>query len=192
MINENELTKFLIVGSRGELVVYEPTPDIEGIDRLVKLRGDFDPIGIQIKGTARRVAPNVVSVNIKVRTFVESRYNFVAVLEFDEDTYASGPFLWFIRTDELAKLAVRKGGLLNFRASADPDSSRDKYLPWRYHPEEVACVVETAVRLLDERGHKAELPAKREHVERECRRLGVKGLMKPSGMGRARHHQSDQ
>ena len=176
MVLENEFTKFVIHGSDGELVVYEPTPDVEGIDRLVKLKGDYDPIGVQIKGTMDRTNSGHVRAKVRVKTFEESRFNFVAILELVARTLAPGPFVWFIRTDELGRLARRERGYLIFEASPDP-RSKDKYTPWRYRPEEVACVVETAVRLLDARGHKAKLPAKREHVEVECRRLGVRGLI---------------
>jgi len=175
MILENEFTKLTILGSDGRLAVYEPTPDIEGIDRLVKLVGDFDPIGIQVKGTVERTKIGEVRAKIRLVTFTESRFNFVAILELDPATFALGPYVWIIRTDELAKLATKWRGRLVFQASPDPDS-HDKYTPWRYRPSEVACVVETAVRLLNERGHQVKLPAQREEVEAHCRRLGVSGL----------------
>jgi hypothetical protein len=179
MILENKFTKLAILGSDGRLAVYEPTPDIEGIDRLVKLVGDFDPIGVQIKGTDKRtkigeVRAKIGEVRAKIRlvTFTESRFNFVAILELDPMSFALGPFVWIIRTDELAKLATRWRGRLVFQASPDPES-HDKYTPWRYRVGEVAGVVETAVRLLNERGHKAKLPTQRKEVEAHCRRLGI-------------------
>jgi hypothetical protein len=173
MIHEDEFTKVCVLGSQGDLCVYEPTPDKEGLDRLVKLRGDFDPVGFQIKGVQERRKRDLVYAKFRLATFEESRYNFAAVLEVNHKTFALEEFGWVIGTKHLQRMAMRYRGRLVFQASADP-ASKDKYTPWRYRIAEIPGVIETAVRVLNERGRKAELPTRREEVAAARNALGLR------------------
>lgn len=174
MVHENEFTKLCLLGSDGKLVVYEPSLDKEGIDRMVKLVGDCDPVGVQVKGIEERRQRNIVVSKFTVKTFTASRFNLAVILELSKETFALEEFGWVIDTPRLQAMAMEQRGRLVFQASAD-SNSRDKYTPWRYRVEEVAGVVETIVRTLNGRGPEAVMPTTRDEVRAAAAAFRARG-----------------
>ena len=171
LIMENESANLISVTSGGALHILRPRTDDFGDDFAVMSADRDTALWLQVKGSMTVDRGRWLAVKVEARTFRKSAFNVVLILEYRPAEYSHGPFVWLIRTDELARLVPLVGGAYHFRANADP-AARDKLRPWRYSADEIAAALSTALGVVEREGGEAMIPTRRDEVLAARRHLG--------------------
>jgi len=175
---EDAVAFLLSVGSDGKLGTFGPRQDTVGADLGVASLDGTTTVLAQAKGAFVKEDEAMVRASVDARTFRARADRYVVVGAYVLPELRVGRAIWAIRADIFASLAARAGGKLHFFGSPKA-GSRDKWVPYRWAPEELWKVFAAAVEA-KARGRQR-LPAKRGDVQRV---LG--GIRSTSGVGGSR------
>jgi hypothetical protein len=102
-IFENKVIEYLTILSNGQLQCYMGFSDEEGIDLIVKIKGQFDAIFLQIKGRTKLEKYNQFSQTIYESTSYQDEKFYYLFCYLNISEYEN-PLFWFIPSIELMKV----------------------------------------------------------------------------------------
>jgi hypothetical protein len=175
---ETEVAAHLLWFGGGRLNLWGPLVDEFGEDLAVTDRNRAAALRIQPKGTVGLDKGNLIHVRVREATFRASSFDFLVFANYDPALGALSQHAFVLRADEFAAKAKSYEGYLHFIGRPDP-KAKDKWRPWLYRVDEIAGVVETALRARRAWGEAAVLPATRVDVRAACRKLGLRRLPPP-------------
>lgn len=103
-IVEQRIAELILLYGQGQLNVYKPLADIEGIDLIVVKKGVFQPIFIQAKGRYN-LRNNQIQIGIRERNFVAHHSFFVVVAYFNPKKIDLDDYLIFISSENFKEEA---------------------------------------------------------------------------------------
>ena len=169
-IMENEAASAIAMHGGGRLHGWSPLVDDFGHDFCYTDEENEAALRLQPKGAFSLGRRGRFEIVVARRTFRPLPFVFFLFMAYDASKPAGPQYMHVIRADQFEALAapLKKG--LAFDGRPDP-SSHDRWRPWLYRVEEVAGVLETALkaRIAGEE----DLPASRPQVMAARRRLGM-------------------
>jgi hypothetical protein len=137
---ENRLIEYIMVLSRGELVVCRPETDIEGTDLHVNRRYGRTVVKLQVKGRGHHDEQGRLELNMNKSDIPRQDAKYVVVAEYFPGTAEFGRYIWIIFSDDVRRLARSNGKQWGADFSTKP-GSKDQWVPFRYELKEIAPVV---------------------------------------------------
>lgn len=132
-ILENRIAELITLGSEGKLTCYTPFADDDGIDLIIKEKGKFKTLYVQVKSRFLLNKGRFIQ-NIGTSTF-QADQNSVIVFAFYNDVALDVETLWVIPSEDFKKKALLKAPGKNykefFRFSAGPNSDKDKWCSYK-------------------------------------------------------------
>lgn len=129
-ITENRVAEIVTLSSRGQLTCYTPNSDDDGIDLIVNLKGDIQPIFIQVKGRFKLQKNGAYIQNVGLNTFTSNHRFYLLFVYFNKNNLEVEK-LWLVPSYEFASLAhkQKEGDTYKsfFRFTANPKSTKDKW-----------------------------------------------------------------
>lgn len=116
-IVEQRIAELILLYGQGQLNVYKPIADIEGVDLIVVKNGIFQPIFIQVKGRYN-LRNNQIQVGVRERNFVAHHSFFVVAAYFNPKKVDLDDYLVFVSSENFKE----KASVIN------RDSDRAKYI----------------------------------------------------------------
>lgn len=123
------------MGSDGRLTVYKSSSDIEGVDLIVKKRGEYNAIYIQVKSRFSLHGKSTFIQDIRLRNFNAHKIFYLIFAYFDPIKQELNDYIWLVpslKFKKLARLSKIKGYpmKLRFQASIDPlnENKYNKFL----------------------------------------------------------------
>lgn len=108
-IVEDRIKETILLYGQGELSVYKPVSDNEGIDLIVVKNGMFQPLFLQVKGRFKLRKGNSLLCDVRLKTFKPHHSYFVVGAFFDPATLDVYDRLLFVPSAVVEK----EGGLVN-------------------------------------------------------------------------------
>ncbi len=137
---ENRLIEYIMVLSRGELVVCRPETDIEGTDLHVNRRYGRTIVKLQVKGRGHHDEDGRLELNMNKSDIPPEDAKYVVVAEYFPDTAEFGRYVWIIFSDDIRRLARSSASQWGADFSTKP-GSKDQWVQFRYELKEIAKVV---------------------------------------------------
>jgi hypothetical protein len=107
-IVEDRIKEIILLYGQGELSVYKPVSDNEGIDLIVVKNGIFQPLFLQVKGRFKLRGKNILC-DVRLKTFKPHHSYFVVAAYFDPTTLDIHDRILFAPS----KVVEREGILVN-------------------------------------------------------------------------------
>lgn len=116
-IVEQRIAELILLYGQGQLNVYKPIADIEGVDLIVVKKGVFQPIFIQVKGRYN-LRNDQIQIGVKKKSFVAHHSFFVVAAYFNPKKVDLDDYLVFVSSENFKE----KASIIN------RDSDRAKYI----------------------------------------------------------------
>lgn len=132
-ILENRIAELITLGSDGKLTCYTPFADDDGIDLIIKEKGKFNTLYVQVKSRFVLNKGRFIQ-DIGTNTFQSDR-NSVIVFVFYDDVALDVETLWAIPSEDFKDKALLKAAgethKETYRFSAGPNSDKDKWCSFK-------------------------------------------------------------
>lgn len=124
-IVENRVAESIIMGSDGQLTAYKPNSDIDGIDLIIKKRGEYNAIFIQVKSRYNLHNKTIFIQDIQSKNFAPHKNFYIIFAYFDPIKQELNDFIWFVPSLKFKNIArplnpKGYGSKLRFQASINP------------------------------------------------------------------------
>lgn len=125
-IVEDRIKELILLHGKGELNVYRPVTDTEGIDLIVKRKEQFQPIFLQVKGRFTMHGKSTLIVDIRSKNFKKHHSFYIVAAHFDGEKLELHDNLFLIPSNDLIKVGtiVKARGQERYRIVA---SIKDEY-----------------------------------------------------------------
>ena len=130
-IAEARIAEIIMLYGKASLSCYKPISDDEGIDLIVKEKGRFKPMYIQIKSRFNQGEPKVFTATVKRKTLIDKYSMAIVFCYFNNEKGDIWEYLWFVPAPAFIKNAnYLKGGGYGFVAGSKRKESNkwDDYL----------------------------------------------------------------
>ena len=130
-IAEARIAELIILYGKTSLSCYRPISDDEGIDLIVKEKGSFKTMYIQIKSRFGVGEPKNYKTTVKEKSLIDNYSMAMAFCYFDNEEGDIWKYIWFVPAPAFIKNASKlKGGRFGFVAGSQKKESNkwDDYL----------------------------------------------------------------
>ncbi|MBC8193614.1 MAG: hypothetical protein H8E18_14605 [FCB group bacterium] len=110
-IVEDRIKEIILLYGQGDLSVYKPVSDNEGIDLIIVKNGVFQPLFLQVKGRFKLHRDKTFIADVRLKTFNPHHSYFVVGAYFDPATFEIDDHVLFVPSEEV----MRKGIKINAR-----------------------------------------------------------------------------
>lgn len=131
-IVENRIRELILLYGAGDLSVYEPASDIEGIDLVVVKNGVFQPLFLQVKGRYSLNRGSFIA-DIRLKTFNPHHTYYIVCAYFNPKTLEIDDDILMVPTERLEELGnvVNAGKDKRHRITARlNEESKGKWAPY--------------------------------------------------------------
>lgn len=128
---ENRIAESIILGSRGQLTVYEPNSDIDGVDLITKKRGEYNAVYLQVKSRFSLHGKSTFIQDVQEKSFNPHKAFYLIFAYFNSAKQELNDYIWLVPSLKFKQLSVRIKARgykpkLRFQASINP-LSENKY-----------------------------------------------------------------
>lgn len=151
-IVENRISEAIIMESDGQLTVYKPNSDIDGIDLIVKKRGEYNAVYIQVKSRFSLHGKSIFIQDIQRKSFTPHKAFYLIFAYFDLIRQELSDYLWLIPSLKFKKLArpINPKGYqprLRFQSPIGP-LKENKYTKFLINKTDLAATLSRLMRKL--------------------------------------------
>ena len=123
-IAEARIAELIMLYGKTSLACYKPISDDEGIDLIVKEKGSFKTMYIQIKSRFGSGEPKIYTATAKEKTLIDNYSMAMVFCYFDSEKGDIGQHLWFVPAPTFIKNANQlKGERFSFVAGYKKNES---------------------------------------------------------------------
>jgi len=138
-IVENLVVELITFGSNGALTCYTANADDDGIDLIVNLKGDVNPLFIQVKSRFGLEKNGRFAHNVGVNTCKNHPLLYYIFLLYNQE-HRDILCAWIVPSGDLfskIKISQITGRQNHLRFGANPTSENDKWANYRHHPNSI-------------------------------------------------------